>query len=71
MSDLESDIHATSAELTADAKRLVEIERQKGHMAGTDQRLPGLAIEAERVVGVMARKASAERVLAERASKEK
>jgi hypothetical protein len=69
VSNLESDIRATSAELTADAKRLTEIERQKAELAGGDPRLPGLAAEAERVVGVMARKASAERILAERAAK--
>jgi hypothetical protein len=71
MSDLETDIHATSAELTADAKRLADIERQKAEMDVSNPRLRGLAIEAERVVGVMARKAAAERVLAEQASEEK
>jgi hypothetical protein len=44
--DLEDDLHATTEANEADARRLLEIEREKARLSADDPRLVALAEEA-------------------------
>jgi hypothetical protein len=65
LSDLESDIKATSEDLIADAERVREIEAEKARLPVGDPRLTQLARESAALTALMASKARVERQLAE------
>jgi len=65
--DLESDLKATSDDIATDARRVAEIEREKGSLATDDPRLAELAAESQALTARMARMARLETTLVDEA----
>ena len=66
--DLESDIHATAADVAADATALQEIESEKATLDPDDARALELASQAEELARGIASKTVAERELVSEAA---
>lgn len=49
MSEVEEDLKATAAAVTEDARRLLEIEREKLTLDPQDERIPVLSAEAQAI----------------------
>jgi hypothetical protein len=64
MSDAESDLRATAADMAVDAERLKAIEEEKLGLDAKDPRMLELSVEAEQIVRRMVPKAVAEVELA-------
>lgn len=71
LTELEDDIRATSEDVVADAKRLLEVEEQKVDMDADAPERIALALEAEDLGDRIAQKAELELVLAEKAKQAK
>ena len=63
LSDLASDIRATAENLVVDANRVAVIEQAKATLPVTDERLPALAEESEKLTARMAQAAKMETAL--------
>ena len=67
LTEIESDLKATSDDIAADAERIREIELEKTGLAPGDPRLVELARESEAIAGRMLDKTKAETALVDEA----